>query len=301
MGKTKKLSFVFAADDGYIPHLATAVTSLLETNRELVEDIWIIGDTDKTPSREKFLFYLDERYGVRPKEVSIQSNQLDGLFVSGHVSKMTYARFLLGSLLPQDLDVVVYLDSDLVITGPLAGLVECENDWPPNAVVGAVAHDSGHHLVQFGFGGSTYFNAGVLVINLRTWRRLNLERKLIETGRSLYRKLHLWDQDVLNLVLEGRWFELPERYNRTVTKSQRDSASVVHFVGGAKPWMVGCKHPNRRDYDFFRGLTPFSPYIKSGFRRYLFKILVPRSLQKPSRLWKRTRRRVQRLVGRLSA
>ena len=291
----ERLSFVFSADRTYTPHLATAVTSLLETNLALVKDVFVITPDEHSSEMSKFAGFVASTYGLNVRFVSIDSGLLTDLFVSGHISEMTYARFLMGSLLPRSLDHVVYLDSDLVVTGQLDGLAQMEKKQAPSTVVMAVPSDSGEHLAPYGFSGDKYFNAGVLFVDLIKWRDAGIEQKLFSVGKRLFSKLHLWDQDVLNIVLQGRWAEMPAAYNQTRRSASYSESRIVHFVGASKPWTVGGDSAHKALYDRFRSLTPFWPYIPSGLGRMLFKLLVPRPLQRPRRLFRRFLRRLRRL------
>ena len=296
------LDVVFAADVTYIPHLATAVTSLLETNTELVGRLFVLTDDSASEPYRRFERDIQDRYGITAEPLRITPRLLEGLYVSGHVSSATYNRFLLGDLLPPEVSTVLYLDSDLVVTGDLTSLADAtkrnlEDEACP--IVWAVSRDKPDHLVKFGHSGSAYFNAGVLLVNLVKWRAEAVADSLFSTARELNGQLHLWDQDVLNLVLESRWGELPGVFNETDLKQASSSARIIHFVGGSKPWMVGSSHPHKTDYDRFRSLTPFWPYQREGLGKFLVKTFVPRPLQKPRKLVRRLGRRLRRRLGAL--
>ena len=292
------LDVVFSSDRSYVPHLATAVTSLLETNRSLVTRVWVMTNAGSSRAFLRFQEDVGKRYGLKPRALHVEEEQFDRVYVSGHVSWATYARFLLGELLPLDAQMVLYLDSDLVVVGPLGGILDrpavTSGDTRP--IVRAVPRDSGHHLEEFGFRGDRYFNAGVLLVDLKQWRREGIQDRLFERAEELFGRLHLWDQDVLNLVLEGRWSELPRNFNETALETKSADARIVHFVGGTKPWMVGGHHPYRDEYRRYRSLTPFWPYVPERLGKYLRKRFLPRPLQRPKKTLRRTGRRIRRLV-----
>jgi lipopolysaccharide biosynthesis glycosyltransferase len=296
---TPGFDVVFSSDRSYVPHLATAVTSLLETNLSLVARVWVM--TNARDSRPFLRFQEDvrKRYGLKPRALHVDEDRFRSVYVSGHVSWATYARFLLGELLPIDAQTVLYLDSDLVVVGPLDGILDrsgvASGDTRP--IVRAVPRDSGHHLEEFGFRSDRYFNAGVLLVDLEQWRREGIQDQLFERAEQLFGKLHLWDQDVLNLVLEDKWSELPGHFNETALETKSADARIVHFVGGTKPWMVGGQHPYRDDYRRYRSLTPFWPYMPEGLGKYLRKRFLPRPLQRPKKTLRRIGRRIRRLVG----
>lgn len=171
-----------------------------------------------------------------------------------------YARLLLGDLLPPDVQRVTYLDSDAL----------CLRDPTPLSrrdlgdVVLAAAQDrwvSGLHARRVlgkdpsrPLGVPAYFNSGVLEVNVAAWRRDGVGPELLALLGE-HRRYPYYDQDPLNVVLAGRWQCLEPTWNVLVGPREgappaaslaavegpaarpaiRD-ATVVHFIGSAKPW-----------------------------------------------------------------
>ena len=48
---------------------------------------------------------------------------------------------------------------------------------------------------------SNYFNAGVMIVDIKYWQDTNLQEKFIENMKKLDQNIVQWDQDVLNLLL----------------------------------------------------------------------------------------------------
>ena len=59
----------------------------------------------------------------------------------------------------------------------------------------------------------SYFNAGVMFINLELWRKSNTTNFLIEKLEEIKHKITFWDQDVLNAHFDGEYFQLDEGMN----------------------------------------------------------------------------------------
>lgn len=295
----RTIDVVFSADYSYLPHLATAVTSLLETNQEKVANIWVITDAGATRRFKHLVDDVASRYGFAVRNLSIDSARFARLYVSGHVSWATYARFLLGELLPHDVSRVLYLDSDLIVVSSLSEMLDFDRlgDNSSTPIVWAVARDTGEHLKPLGFTGRQYFNAGVLLVDLERWRTEKIGEELFLKGEEVFGRIHLWDQDVLNLVLENRWSELPGVFNETQVAARSDDYRIVHFVGGTKPWMVGGRHPYRNDYRRFRRMTPFWPFLPQGLGKVLRKRVLPRPLQRPVKTVRKMGRKVRRALG----
>ena len=169
---------------------------------------------------------------------------------------------LLPDLLPH-LERVIYLDTDTVVLNPLTEL------WRSNLgedVLGAVrdavspwaAGQFMTHWRDLDLSPETpYFNAGVLVIPLDSWRTHRLAAKLVNILRAKY--LVHGDQDALNAGVQGRWLELPRRWNvqtmdwsgqtvgwalmrKEIEEALADPA-IIHYTSPGKPWWQGCTHP----------------------------------------------------------
>lgn len=296
---TEKLSVVFSSDRKYVPHLATALASLLETNPDFVDRVFVITNESNDKAFAKLRDFVKVRYFVDLELIQISDSVLENFQVTGHISRAAYSRLLVGSLLPVEISRVLYLDCDLVVVGDISeigALIETADPIAEPEVL-AVSADSGQHLTEFGHSGEKYFNSGVMVLNLSKWRSTRAEEKLVSFATAHAGRLHLWDQDVLNVIFEHSWVEIPGWFNDTASGTDSRESRIIHFVGATKPWMVGGWHPHRVTYNFYRSQTPYYPYLKTGLGRFLRKRLLPRWLQKPSRTVRKARKRLSRLLA----
>ncbi|WP_181229130.1 glycosyltransferase family 8 protein [Helicobacter pylori] len=123
-----------------------------------------------------------------------------------------------------------------------------------------------------------YFNAGFLVLNLKSWRKENLENQLIGFFLLKNEKLLFNDQDALCFVCRGRILELPYSYNAhpsfldTPSFPSVEEACMLHFWGD-KPWkllsVIGAKKWHEALIQ-----TPFKDaYFNAPFLDHLFESL----------------------------
>jgi len=92
---------------------------------------------------------------------------------------------------------VLYLDCDLVVSGDLEGL------WQTDLQGSYLAAVPEPYLVtsHWGFGPEdTYFNSGVLLIDVARWREENLLPALLQFAEAHSSDFDCHDQDVLNHV-----------------------------------------------------------------------------------------------------
>ncbi|NPT27888.1 glycosyltransferase family 8 protein [Helicobacter pylori] len=123
-----------------------------------------------------------------------------------------------------------------------------------------------------------YFNAGFLALNLKSWRKENLENQLITFFILKNEKLLFNDQDALCFVCRGRILELPYPYNAhpsfldTLSFPSIKEARMLHFWGD-KPWkllsVIGAKKWHEALIQ-----TPFKDaYFNASFLDHLFESL----------------------------
>ncbi len=121
-----------------------------------------------------------------------------------------------------------------------------------------------------------YFNTGFLALNLKSWRKENLENQLIGFFLLKNEKLLFSDQDALCFVCRGRILELPYSYNAhpsfldTPSFPSIKEARMLHFWGD-KPWkllsVIGAKKWHEALIQ-----TPFKDaYFNAPFLDHLFK------------------------------
>jgi lipopolysaccharide biosynthesis glycosyltransferase len=187
-----------------------------------------------------------------------------------HLTAATLLRLRLPSVL-KDIDRVVYLDCDLVVQNDIATLYDtdlldfplaaCLDFWltgppplaPPIAGWGVAEwHTFLREVVELG-DCKAYFNAGVLVMDLKRLRNTGLihaaEEFLEETN---YKTVYV-DQDALNHVINGAFVRLDSRWNVLGNRSETglnntdceiaaaapltDSDPwIIHYAGPYKPW-----------------------------------------------------------------
>lgn len=174
-----------------------------------------------------------------------------------HFTRATLFRLGLETLAPADCDRIVYLDADITVLGNVAELANIDLGDAPIAGV----HDPNVNAAAFAAqwalpGEPSYFNAGILLIDLARVRAEGLFTKamrfLAEHGAALP-----WnDQDALNWACWRRWRALSPVWNvqrgMAIGAVERDLPShmrltgkpeIIHFTGAEKPWIAGAYHP----------------------------------------------------------
>ncbi len=286
------MNIVCACDAGYIPHLATMLLSLVENNERHRIRVFVLCD-GVLPGREKLAALL-RGHRAQLSFISIEAGLLQSLFVNAHIGKTTYARLLIGELLPPEIDRLLYLDCDLIVRGDLGGLWNTDLAGKSIGAVPEITRYSWHSRLGLP-PDSPYFNGGVMLVDLRRWREMDIGRRALGFAREHPDRLQWWDQCALNLILHDDWLPLDPIWNfqsmevgvidhgmirfRRLSPSIRAAIRVVHFTTGSKPWHYMNCHPLKGEYLEYRHRTPWpldtfeDRYPDNMIRRFLHRHL----------------------------
>jgi lipopolysaccharide biosynthesis glycosyltransferase len=262
---------VCAADDKYSMPLSVMARSVLANlkNKRKVQFFIIDGgirDKNKRKIRKTLNFAnCDVSFIPKPDtlskklEAAYQYTITDGL-ARKYLAIASYYRLMIADLLPEQLDKAIYLDCDLVIEGDLEELWETNLEenfllaakdlWIPSV-------SSQNGLLNYKEleipADNAYFNAGVLVVNLKKWRTEGFFTKAVNYLNKNKDTIRFADQDILNGLLAQQWGELHPRWNvtpgvfeyskwqdspfsETIYQEMVSQPYITHFAAEAKPW-----------------------------------------------------------------
>lgn len=224
-------------------------------------------------------------------------------------SYATYYRLLIPQILPQNIRKVLFLDCDIIVRHSLLPLWETDIEGYALAAVIDNLDSAIGTFNRLKYSPSLgYFNAGVLLLNLKFWRENNIHSEIRSYMKNHYEDIIFCDQDILNYVFRERKRLLPIKYNfqtcflysvdncgfdywkyeEEILEARKDPV-VLHYTMG-KPWMEGSDHPYRsiffkyQDETKWKGCiwkTPKRPFWVK-VRSHLKNILVEMGLLKAS-------------------
>ncbi|MDY4921281.1 MAG: glycosyltransferase family 8 protein [Phascolarctobacterium sp.] len=274
-----EINIVLAADNNYAQHVAVVAASILMNTQSKV-CLHVLSDgiaADKVASIESTV----ERLGGKVCVYDLSSYKcFDGLFTSGHISKAAYFRLDIANVLPEDVEKVIYIDVDLVVLQDVAELWNIDLQGMPLAAVpdyGIMASKrlmkQKHEVLGLPLE-SLYFNSGVVIMDLKEWRKQAYAKAVIALAAS--GKLPHHDQDALNKVFMDKWTALPLKWNvippvfnlfrkilcngklrKNAIAARRDMA-IMHFAGRYKPWEFTLHESFNEKYYFYLQQTAFA-------------------------------------------
>lgn len=255
-----QINIIIASDHRYLCHATVTILSVLQNSKT---------------NRISF-YFLDEGIGEEnriylKKEISklngciqfidIKKEMFKEFPVSGHIQQSTYYRIIAPYLLPVYLKKAIYLDSDIIVKADIDELFDIDIG---SQIIGAVGESPQElqRLLDLGINNEHYFNAGVLVIELAKWKEKKITDKVFKYIEENPNKLIYWDQDALNAVLDGKWYQLEAKWNVQTKffeletyKERCLNPAIIHFTTDVKPWHIYSTHPFKQLYLEYREKT----------------------------------------------
>ncbi|MDR3222675.1 MAG: glycosyltransferase family 8 protein [Methanobrevibacter sp.] len=275
------LNFLFSANDSYSMQLCVCIVSLEENNPNSNKRIYIINNGISEVNFERILS-LEDKYN-NLSLVILDGSCIDSFF-NDLISTTTnplrlemFGRAFVNSLIDDDnVDKLLYLDCDTIVMNDVSSLFNL--DLGDN-YLGAVLDRISNILAVDLTSSDSYFNSGVLLINLKKWREDNLEEKILKEAKIQAGNPYFNDQAVLNWVLQGKVKILPLEYNyhphfekdfifyRVVNDgnfysmkefNQIKVPAIVHFYGLCKPWFMNSTLSFKDNFSYYKSISPFS-------------------------------------------
>jgi lipopolysaccharide biosynthesis glycosyltransferase len=269
------MNIVCATDNAFVQHCCVMLISVLKNNKDV--SVFVLSEglnegnlntikSEVEINGGKFYFLLVD-------------NKIIGKFPMPnveelkHISVATYYRLLIDTLLPDDVEKVLYLDCDIIVRKSLEDLWNLNLEEYAIAAVGQPQSDGDCKRLglDLAYG---YFNAGVLLLNLKFWREFNVAKSIIELLTDNDSRIRYHDQDALNLVLHKMRLPLSPQWNMmypyftynltkqifsvteneniknyyAIIKKEIIDPTIVHYSSRPKPWELNCYHPWQSDY-----------------------------------------------------
>lgn len=292
------MDVLLSSDDNYAPLLGVTVYSLLKNNQKDFDfiNIHILDGGISEKNKEKLKFICNE-FSIKTYLNFIIYDDLEnilGIEIKATRALATYSRLFAGSLLNNNIDKILYLDCDALVTDSFKTLWEMELDKYYCAAVldaGPKYINTFLELPEY----NEHFNAGMLLINLKLWRDDNLEKKFLEYIISKNGEVFHNDQGVINVICQGKilklnpeynilspffeveyedvlkFYNITEYYTKDIIENAINNPIFIHltqFVHG-RPWFKNAEnHPLRNLFDSYASKTPFKNTIYTEDERH---------------------------------
>ena len=263
-----KKCIIFCLDDDYVKFFSVLLSSFLDHCKAGEKyDLIILCDSMGHSNMDKIKQMLSSNISVRTYDPSALVQMFFSNTEMGpqrYWSKVIFYKCFI-PLVTRLYERAVYLDSDMIINGPVDELLSYELDGEMIAAVEDVSipylvlnHDKKRvrYMQKIGIREiRSYFNSGLIVFSNKDidikWYLKRLKKMMFD-GNYLYP-----DQDILNVIFQDIAKILPFRYNYQVMfgtdyekllseaegedryreyKEASDNPVIIHYIGSDKPW-----------------------------------------------------------------
>ena len=175
------MNVAYHSSNSYCPVLGTSIVSLLENNKSFDSiRIFVIEEKISEQNKDKLKAMVDS-YGReivfipmpdvnKTQNLGLKAVRSDWIFNS-------YCRLFLDQILPEDVDRVLYLDSDVLILGDLQELWNIDLEGKCVAGVTDCLSEKYYEMLDMSRT-SHYCNSGVQLQDLRQWKEQKVGDKV---------------------------------------------------------------------------------------------------------------------------
>jgi lipopolysaccharide biosynthesis glycosyltransferase len=268
----------------YVPHAAAMLHSMLEQSGDLEVEAHYLHGPEMPAEHMRLLAEMVERGGGSLITHELNDDRIAGLPEMSFIPATMWYRIYLPELLP-DVDKILYLDADTIAVDALHDLWATDiSEHYVAAVTNVFEPWNRVYPIALGLPDEeSYFNSGVLLMNLAAMRRDDATTALRDYAFSAPSNRLAWgDQDALNVVLSAKRVRLHPRWNfmnsvaifpeaeellgADAVREARTSPAIRHFEGPSinKPWHYLCDRSMRDLYFRHRRETPWPKVRREG-------------------------------------
>lgn len=284
-------------DSNFTIHCAVTLTSLFANNRNSEFCVHIIAST-LPEADQKALSSIAESYGNKICFYFPEKDLLNNFSIkkSGNrISIATYYRCLLSRILPVNIDKILYIDCDIVVLNDISEFWNTDITQYAIGCIEDIGSDEEEYYSRLQYDKKySYFNAGVLLINLKYWREHKIDEMCEQYFLAHSDRIRFNDQDLLNALLYKdklfvpfHWNVQDTFYRRTYSHKVKEHSglkeallhpAILHYTN-KKPWNYDSMHPLKQEYFKYLDMTPwkgtrpiidFQTRVITGFKRLLY-------------------------------
>lgn len=300
------MNIVYSSTNSYAEMCGISLVSLFENNKDVDSiHIFIIDNGISNVNKVKLL-QTAEVYHRKLNFIEspdIERTAHTSVYI-GRWNIGTFFRLYLGSILPVDVERVIYIDCDIVVRKSLLSVYQMDLG---RCSVGGV-DDCRSALYQKEIDAPVemiYMNNGFMVVDLKKWREEDTEKEFKDFIHERHGDLTYMDQAPLNHVLGNKKeiHALPAKYNaqriyfdfsykqlirlrkpeHQLTEEEYNEAVtdpvIVHFtptfLTGTRPWQKKDKHKFTSEYLHYKAISEWKGEpLRKDDRKFRKKVMT---------------------------
>lgn len=293
------LNVLYQSNDFYSVITGVSLTSLLENNKDISEiNIYVLDDNIKQINKEKMkklcTKYNRNIYFIKTDKILARLKELKVAPFKNTYT--TYFKLMALSDLDVPNDRVLQLDGDTIINGSLYEL--CTMDLSDSICAATYDCTMNEYKSLIGIPlKDKYYNCGVLLFNIKAWKELKCEDKIVYHLRNVRNGYYTVDQDIINVLFRKHikyldikynfnsgfyiygiqesltMYDLKEPYynNFEDIRNVYNNPTIYHCMGAmtGRPWEKDSIHPQNETFNYYLAMSPWNDYKKVKVKRKL--------------------------------
>ncbi|MBR7032046.1 MAG: glycosyltransferase family 8 protein [Clostridia bacterium] len=270
----KTIPIFFACNDRYVPYLDVAIISLIShASKDNMYKITVMKSDVSEENQAVLKKHECENvtidfYDVRDILEPVK-DKLPDMF---YYSIAAYFRFFIETSFPQ-YDKAIYLDCDVIFLNDIAELFDTDVE---GYLVGAAYEQNTDRSPMFtnyvediiGIPYNTYFNSGVMVMNLKEFRNYKVQDRFIRMLTEYNFDSLAPDQEYLNVICHGKVKYLPTGWNKhSFPEAPEGKLNLCHYALSNKPWFYEDVINGEYFWEYAK-YSEFYGYLTEGFKNY---------------------------------
>lgn len=244
------MDILISCNKDYVYPTMVLLISIMENNKQQINVHLLyheLEESELSKLKEICIIYGNEFYSYYIDPIEFQECNI--LQEGRTLSLETYFRLLIGEILPDNIERILYLDTDIIVNKDLTHFYNM--DLKNNIIAAGI--DFGLELrrkvrkkvysnLSFKVK-DKYFNAGVLLIDVNKWRMYCTWNKIKQIMENKEMNFLFHDQCILNYLLKGKVMYVNfNKYNcrpfyylkSSMSRKIIEQACIIHY--GVKPW-----------------------------------------------------------------
>lgn len=248
----ENINIAFTIDNNYPVYTLLAINSILKNNTSKSHFKFYIVENNISKLNKFIMKKYVQKRNQEIEFIPVDTDKIDNgkyLFTfSKRITPIAMVRILLPVLIPEA-DRILYLDSDILVTVDIAPLYFTKLDEDKYvAMTLNIDQDNGAILYDFK---NHYYNSGMMLIDAKKWRENYISEKMLNylqnnfsqfiyEGETDGTKYLYPDQDLINIILDGKIQEVERKWNvqllPCIISYNRQVDGIIHYIGPDKPW-----------------------------------------------------------------
>ena len=265
------MNIIFTASNKFFKPAKVMIDSLLRHNNG-VHNIFFMYNTTKVKYRKK-IRKIVEKNGSKYNEIFMDKELFSNFPIYKRFGYELYFRLLMPYILPDNINKILCIDSDMTIN---KSLEEVYNQDFDDCYMMAAPSPNEKENININ-STKQYVGGGFVIYNVTKIKKDFNKEFIVESFVNNYDKYPYLDQDFINCFYDGKIKKIDSEYNHIIFRNIKydnkeialimNNVIVAHFPGQIKPW------------DYIYGNRTYKIYWKEakitlGYHSYmLYKIL----------------------------